>query len=119
VPPDLTWVFARADERLTIRRVEDSARCLLVIGDGEEARTYAFSDQVALVKFQSDMEALLLQTGWSFVAFEPDQRTGHDRRTFPRLATDRRRWWTDSRADGRKHPIKKGASWLRSKISPR
>jgi hypothetical protein len=41
------------------------------------------------------MEAMLVQTGWSFVEFSPDQRAGRDRRGWPRLPNDRRRWWTD------------------------
>jgi hypothetical protein len=116
---DPTWMFARGDERLTIRRYESEDGYLLVLGDGDGGRTYSFQDQVALVRFQSDMEALLLQTGWSFVAFEPDQRTGRDRRGWPRLSTDRRRWWTDGRPDERPRPLKRGKSWLRSKIGSR
>jgi hypothetical protein len=113
---DPTWVFARGDERLTIRRHESEDGSLLVLGDGNDGRTYSFPDQVALVRFQSDMEALLLQTGWSLLAFDPDQRTGLDRRGWPRLSTDRRRWWTDGRPDARAHVLRKGASWLRSKL---
>lgn len=120
---DPTWVFVRGDERLTIRRRESEEGCLLVLGDGRDGRTYAFPDQVALVRFQSDMEALLLQTGWSFLAFEPDHRTGLDRRGWPRLSTDRRRWWTDSRPEARTRPlkksVKKSADWLRKKIGSR
>jgi hypothetical protein len=116
---DPTWVFARGDERLTIRRYKSQDGCLLVLGDGEDGRTYAFPDQVALVRFQGDMEALLLQTGWSFLAFEPNQRTGRERRGWPRLSTDRRRWWTDGRPDERTHLLRRGRSWLRSKIGSR
>ena len=66
---------------------------LVLSGDGQD-RSYYFADIVPLVRFQDDMEAFLLQTGWSFAGFSPDRRTGRDRRTFPRL-TERRRWWTD------------------------
>jgi hypothetical protein len=67
---------------------------LTVEGEGVP-RIYPFPDIVKLVKFQSDMEAFLLRTGWQFIAFSPDRRGGVDRRDMPRLANDRRRWWTD------------------------
>jgi hypothetical protein len=51
---------------------------------------------VRLTTFQADMEAFLVQSGWSFEAFSPDRRSGRDRRQFPRVS-DRRRWWTDSK----------------------
>ena len=44
------------------------------------------------------MEAFLIGSGWSFVAFSPERRTGRDRRTFPRMG-DRRRWWTDGSSE--------------------
>jgi len=56
--------------------------------------SYFFGDFSKLVVFQSDMEAFLLKTGWSFVAFAPERRLGIDRRGWPRL-DERRRWWTD------------------------
>jgi hypothetical protein len=44
------------------------------------------------------METLLLKTGWTFQGYEPDRRTGRDRRGWPRRSNDRRRWWTDGMA---------------------
>jgi hypothetical protein len=41
------------------------------------------------------MEHFLIKTGWSLEQFSPDRRTGQDRRGFPRVDVDRRRWWTD------------------------
>ena len=67
---------------------------LTVVTDGT-ARTYRFTTLDRLVRFQSDMESLLLRTGWSFSCFSPDRRSGGERRGFPRIA-ERRRWWTDS-----------------------
>lgn len=61
-------------------------------------RSYFFADFTALVVFQSDMEAFLLKTGWSFVAFTPERRAGVDRRGWPRL-DERRRWWTDGQRE--------------------
>jgi len=90
------WLFARAAQRLELRRHEtpDGLR-LDVRGDGQE-RSHAFTDLAALARFQADMEAFLIRTGWTFVGFSPDRRTGRDRRHFPRIA-ERRRWWTDGR----------------------
>jgi hypothetical protein len=44
------------------------------------------------------MEQFLVRTGWSLVAFSPERRRYQDRRGFPRVNPDRRRWWTDGRA---------------------
>jgi hypothetical protein len=91
---DFTWTFSRAEQTLEIRRtpVADGHR-LAITGDGSP-RSFFFGDMAALVAFQSDMEAFLLKTGWSFLKFSPERRTGVDRRGWPRL-TERRRWWTD------------------------
>jgi hypothetical protein len=91
---DLVWTFERAGQQLEIRRDEaDSAARLMLISEGLP-RTYRFDEPNRLLKFQKDMETLLLQTGWSFVSFTPDRRSGADRRQWPRLE-ERRRWWTD------------------------
>jgi hypothetical protein len=91
---DLAWTFERAGQRLEIRREQaDSSTRLMLTSEGLP-RTYRFDDPSRLMKFQKDMESLLLQTGWSFVAFSPDRRTGIERRRWPRL-DERRRWWTD------------------------
>ena len=113
---NLAWTFVRGvngEERLTIVRDRegDGPQVGLTVITNGEPRSFAFDDVVAAVRFQSDMELFLLQTGWSFVQFSPEQRTYRDRRTFPRL-TERRRWWTDARtspvtsprrADDRRH----------------
>lgn len=79
-----------------ILRREETAEGVNLTVEGEGIpRIYAFPDIVRLVKFQSDMEAFLLRTGWQFIAFSPDRRVKADRREMPRLANDRRRWWTD------------------------
>jgi hypothetical protein len=68
---------------------------LIVAGDGVP-RVYWFPDVEKLVHFQSDMEVFLLRTGWHFSEFSPERRRGTERRTWPRLSRERRRWWTDS-----------------------
>ena len=89
-----TWVFERRNQYLQLRRSETGdGKLLVIVGEGAP-RSYRFNEMTDLVEFQADMEALLLKTGWTFVAFSPERRTGRDRRTWPRL-TERRRWWTD------------------------
>jgi hypothetical protein len=89
------WTFSRNGEQLEIRRtpVPDGFH-LGVSGDGPP-RTYFFADLSRLESFQADFEKFLLGTGWTFLKFEPDRRTGRERRHYGRLLTDRRRWWTD------------------------
>jgi hypothetical protein len=95
----LSWTFVRGDEnedRLIIARdlgARPPSVHLIVTMNGD-ARSFAFADLNAAVRFHSDMEAFLIKTGWSFVEFSPERRTGDERRTFPRLR-ERRRWWTD------------------------
>ena len=96
---ELAWTFVRgneAEERLTIVRelgIGPPGVRLIIVTNGT-ARSVDFTDLTAAVRFQSDMEAFLLKSGWSFVTFSPEHRTGDDRRDFPRLR-ERRRWWTD------------------------
>ena len=91
---DATWVFERAGQRIELQHQANDNGSLLTISGAGAPRSYQFKDVTALVRFQSDMEALLLKTGWSFNEFLPDRRSVADRRTWPRL-TERRRWWTD------------------------
>jgi len=90
------WTFFRADEKLQIRRSPVADGCILEITTDGTARSVRFADMPALIVFQTDMEALLLKTGWSFLSFAPEERSGRDRRDWPRIS-ERRRWWTDGR----------------------
>ncbi len=89
------WTFRRRDDRLTLRREQTDQGYQLVITESGHPRTFTFRDPERLVVFQNDMEDFLVRTGWSLAEFAPDQRTGGDRRGFPRDGNDRRRWWTD------------------------
>ena len=101
------WTFARGSDRLEIsRKTLDDGTALIIGGDGAP-RSYFFREYDRLETFQKDMETLLLKTGWSFVSYEPDQRTGRDRRDFPRRTNDRRRWWTDGAPRQRHAPPRK------------
>ena len=89
------WTFVRGNDRLEITREDlDDGTTLVIAGDGTP-RSYFFREPHRLETFQRDMETLLLKTGWTFQSYEPDRRTGRDRRGWPRRSNDRRRWWTD------------------------
>ena len=92
---ELIWIFERAGERLQIRRDTDDDSLRLTVTQADDSKSYRFEDAASLISFQTDMEAMLVQTGWSFVEFSPEQRRGRDRRGWPRPLADRRRWWTD------------------------
>jgi hypothetical protein len=101
---DQAWVFERpTGERLELGRRTTPDGLLLVVTGQDAPRSYFFRDLQALVAFQRDMEAFLIGTGWRFVSFSPDRRSGRDRRRLPRL-TERRRWWTDSKNERGRTP---------------
>jgi len=93
-----TWKFERDTQRLEVARHETEDGWRLVLTCSDTPRSYSFSSLDVLTRFQSDMEAFLLKTGWRFLGFSPERRRGCDRRTFPRVQ-DRRRWWSDGTAD--------------------
>ena len=90
----MLWTFQRGNERISIESDADKLFFEVVTGTGAP-RSYSFNESSELTSFQADMEAFLLQTGWTFLSCSPERRRGRDRRGFPRLA-ERRRWWTDS-----------------------
>jgi hypothetical protein len=97
------WLFVRGSEQLELeRRGSCDGVELVVTLTGEPPRVHAFPDLLALTRFQTDMEHFLVWTGWSFVEFSPERRSGRDRRKWPRLE-ERRRWWTDGRVPPRRH----------------
>lgn len=103
------WTFVRGHDRLEITRedIEDGIT-LVIAGDGTP-RSYFFRETDRLETFQRDMETLLLKTGWTFQGYEPDRRTGRDRRGWPRRSNDRRRWWTDGTAKGNRNTDQRAA----------
>jgi hypothetical protein len=117
VNDDPVWVFVRGEERLTVRRGTSEDGFVLELQDSSEPRSVPFKDELSLITFQSDMETVLLQTGWSLESFEPDNRTGRDRRSWPRLSSDRRRWWTDGLPKGRRARLFKGVTWLSERMT--
>jgi hypothetical protein len=98
-----SWTFRRGYEQLVLQRhAEDENRglTLVVIANGNVS-TIPFQDESALRVFQADMEELLVRTGWVLQEFSPERRK-RDRRGFPRITNDRRRWWTDPVGDADK-----------------
>ena len=90
-----TWTFDRQGEQLLVQRdTRDGETCALIVTRNGESRTIEFTELPALVRFQSDMDTFLLRTGWLLLNYAPDRRR-RDRRRFPRVTDDRRRWWTD------------------------
>jgi hypothetical protein len=89
------WTFSRNGEHLEIRRTPATDGFLLGVNGDGPPRTYFFPELARLESFQADFEKFLLGTGWTFVKYAPDRRTGRERRHYSRLLTDRRRWWTD------------------------
>jgi hypothetical protein len=73
-----TWIFQRDGERLMLHCREHPRGITLVVSGDGDLRSYSFHDVAALVKFESEMEEFLLETGWS-----PAQLT-----TEPRLTPD-------------------------------
>ena len=96
-PDAMVWTFVRHHQTMEIRREESTdGRQLLVVTGGESAGTTEFRDLAALVRQQSRLEEMLLDSGWSLTSFEPERRSVADRRAHTRETLDRRRrWWTD------------------------
>jgi hypothetical protein len=91
-----TWTFRKEDATLTLQQCSgDGDEVVLVVGRSEGVREFAFPNLDALTRFQESMETFLLRTGWTLANFSPERRIVPDRRTFPRITNDRRRWWTD------------------------
>ena len=90
-----TWTFDRQGEQLIVQRdTRDGTSCALIVTLDGLSRTIEFPELPALVRFQTDMDTFLLRTGWLLLTYAPDRRR-RDRRHFPRVSNDRRRWWTD------------------------
>jgi hypothetical protein len=85
----LTWVFIRDNERVELRREVDPTSVSLDVSGADGLRTFAFRDHAALVAFQAGFEQALAHSGWHLEGFQPERRSGHDRRAVPRI-TERR-----------------------------
>lgn len=86
----LSWVFLRNDERIEIRRSVDPESTTFEVWGSEGPRTFVSRDRAALVAFHAGFEQALLLSGWTMARFEPERRSGRDRRAVARGTTDRR-----------------------------
>lgn len=93
-----SWTFRRGDERLVLQRHEQESGFTLVVMTNGTVSNIPFREESALAVFQNDMEEMLIHTGWALQECEPERRR-RDRRRFPRVTNDRRRWWTDPVGD--------------------
>lgn len=90
-----SWTFRRGDEQLVLQKHETDSGFMLVVIVNGSASNIPFQKEATLNVFQGDMEELLVHTGWQLQECVPERRKKRDRRRFPRIANDRRRWWTD------------------------
>ena len=109
----------RGTAKLEIIREEMDDGVVLIIAGEAAPRSYFFREPERLETFQKDMETLLLKTGWTFVAYAPNQRSGGDRRGWPRRANDRRRWWTDGSTSQRADQHQSGSGDTHEPKRPR
>jgi hypothetical protein len=96
---DGVWTFKRDGGSVSLERRLADDEIVLAVRHQEDLRLFAFPDLHALIRFQEDMETFLLRTGWTLASFSPERRQLADRRSFPRVTNDRRRWWTDGVPD--------------------
>jgi hypothetical protein len=109
------WTFERAAERLILRRSTEAGSFTLEIESSDGVpRVHRFEDEDKFLAFQNDLQYMLVHSGWTLLEFAPDRRTGRDRRGFPRVRNDRRRWWTDG-VQPEKSPLRKGRGKTRSR----
>ena len=73
---DQVWTFARGSQRLTLRRQQAEGGIVLIVTENGTPRSYFFDEITKLTTFQVDMEAFLIGSGWSFIAFSPERRSG-------------------------------------------
>jgi hypothetical protein len=93
---EYVWVFERDGERCEIRRPEQaSGDAVLTVHRNGAVQSYAFRDVSSLIMFQGELEASLLGSGWSFLQFSPERRTGQDQLQRARTIERRRRWLPD------------------------
>ena len=80
----LTWVFVNGDERVELHRDVDPASTLLAVSGTGGQRTFVSRDRACLVAFHAGFEQALAQLGWRLEGFQPERRSGSDRRAMPR-----------------------------------
>ena len=82
------WLFTRGSESVRIvRAARPDGLVLIVRGPGGASETHEFTDVLACVKYQSDLEQRLVSQGYELERFTSDRRSsglpspaGRDRR---------------------------------------
>ena len=80
---DPTWRVRGTAVELR-RMIEPTSTQLEVVGPEGDVRTFTFDTHTALVAFHAGFEQALARSGWTFAEFQPERRTGSDRRAIPR-----------------------------------
>jgi hypothetical protein len=91
VSVETAWLFTRAAESVRIIRAvaRDGVVHLLVQGPGTAADARQFTDVLACMNYQADLERRLVAAGFSLERFTSDRRSGRGPK--PAGATERRR----------------------------
>jgi hypothetical protein len=74
---DCISCFERGSEHVEIRRRETTDGAWLILSEGGIRQSYLFRHLMPMLLFQIEIEAWLVQTGWSLTAFEAEWRLGH------------------------------------------
>jgi hypothetical protein len=77
------WIFQRGGERLMLHCRESARGVTLVVSGDGDLRSYSFHDFPALVKFESEMEEFLLETGWVRAQLTIEPRLTPEHQTEP------------------------------------
>ncbi len=86
----MRWTFARDDARIDVFRSSAEASTQIEVGIGGARRMFRFTERRSVAAFHAGFEHALLETGWRLEGFEPERRSGTDRRALQR-GIDRRR----------------------------
>jgi hypothetical protein len=92
VSVETAWLFTRASDSVRIIRAvaRDGVVHLLVQGPGTAADARQFTDVLACMNYQADLERRLVAGGFSLARFTSDRRSGRGGQT-PAGAPERRR----------------------------
>ena len=80
----MRWTFRREDARLDVYRPSAETSTQIEVSTAGAMRTFRFLDRRSVVAFHAGVEHALLETGWRLEGFEPERRSGVERRTLQR-----------------------------------
>ena len=86
-----TWIFARGDHRIEIRRRDREDGADLIVSGEQGTDVHTFDAVEQLLTFEHALERGLTLLGWRLSDFFPDRRTGRQRRIATRDGERRRR----------------------------